>query len=1061
MSVGTKRTWQESQADSHYVEPAAKRARGFYEDPSWKRSPIPDTFNPATEPLILQHVEIDYVHGDVVPGMPGSATKPVPIIRMFGVTEQGNSVLLCVHGFTPYLYVKAPPGFTESDCQEFRLQLNEHMKRQVRGNLVHANKDYVLDVKIEKKQSLMGFHTNTEDFLRISTSLPKQVPVARGILESGIMWSNTVMRTYESDILFVMRFMIDTNLVGCSWVRVEPGKYHVVSNEKRISQCQLEVTVAAQDLISLGVEQEWSKLAPMRVLSFDIECAGKKGAFPDAKQDPVIQIANMVTVQGESKPAIKNIFCLRQTSSIVGSDVICFDDEKQMLEAWARFVVAADPDIIIGYNIVNFDIPYLLDRAKALKVPKASCWSRISNSHISLKDSTFSSKAYGTRASKEIGVDGRVPFDILQVVQREHKLRSFTLNFVSATFLGEQKEEVHHSNITELWEGTPDDRRRLAVYCLKDAYLPQRLMEKLMCLINYVEMARVTGVPLSFLLPRGQQVKVLSQLYRKANNEHLVIPFVKKTESQGKFEGAVVIKPIKGFHDTPVATLDFASLYPSIMMSHNLCYSTLIGSKMAAEKHGLKEDVDFEVTPNGDAFVKATVKPGILPRILQDLLAARKKAKQLLAQEKDPVRKAVYDGRQLALKITANSVYGFTGAQQGKLPCMAIAGGVTSYGRQMIELTKKLVEERYTIENGFTANSQVIYGDTDSVMVRFNVTDVPTAMTLGKEAAAMVTQHFPKPVSLEFEKVYYPYLLISKKRYAGLLWMDPSKYTKIDTKGLETVRRDNCPLVKHVITTCLDKILLERKVDEAISFTKGVIANLLQNKLDLSMLVISKALSKETYTAKQAHVELAKKLRDRDASTAPGIGDRVPYVIVSSTKKSRAYEKAEDPLFALEKNLPLDYDYYLEQQLQKPVYRIFKPILEDPSVLFKGEHTRIRIIPTPSVDVGGIMTFAKKTSCCLACRSPMSHGEQTLCVNCKSKTSIMFCRQIKLVNSLEEKYCRVWTQCQHCMESLHMPIICTNRDCPIFYMRTKVRKDLQEAQDVLQKFEIEDIQCAI
>lgn len=247
---------------------------------------------------------------------------------------------------------------------------------------------------------------------------------------------------------------------------------------------------------------------------------------------------------------------------------------------------------------------------------------------------------------------------MLQVILREHKLRSYSLNSVSDHFLGEQKEDVHHSVISELQAGDEFTRRRLAVYCLKDAYLPLRLMEKLMCLINLAEMARVTGVPISFLFTRGQQIKVASQLYRKARTHDLLIPVEKKQGDGGKYEGAVVLDPVVGFYKEPVATLDFASLYPSIMMAHNLCYSTLVPRFLA--KNYAKEDLTE--TPNGDFFVKPHVKKGILPLILEELIAARKKAKRELAMATDPFEKAVLDGRQLALKISANSVYGFTGA---------------------------------------------------------------------------------------------------------------------------------------------------------------------------------------------------------------------------------------------------------------------------------------------------------------------------------------------------------------------------------------------------------------
>lgn len=247
-------------------------------------------------------------------------------------------------------------------------------------------------------------------------------------------------------------------------------------------------------------------------------------------------------------------------------------------------------------------------------------------------------------------MEGRIQLDMLQVMQRDYKLRSYTLNAVCAHFLGEQKEDVHHSIITELQQGSDETRRRLAVYCLKDAYLPQRLMDKLMCLYNYMEMARVTGVPFNYLLTRGQQIKVISQLYRKALDEDLVIPAMRSGASDEAYEGATVIEPIKGYYDVPIATLDFASLYPSIMMAHNLCYTTLLKPQTISQL-GLKKDVDYEETPTGDCFVKAKHQKGILPIILEDLLGARKRAKADLKRETDPFVKAVLDGRQLALKV--------------------------------------------------------------------------------------------------------------------------------------------------------------------------------------------------------------------------------------------------------------------------------------------------------------------------------------------------------------------------------------------------------------------------
>jgi DNA polymerase delta subunit 1 len=317
------------------------------------------------------------------------------------------------------------------------------------------------------------------------------------------------------------------------------------------------------------------------------------------------------------------VFTLKGCLPIVGAQVISSEQEEDMLMKWRKFLETSDPDIITGYNVQNFDIPYLLDRAATLakKTKKKHIagfpqWGRIKNSPAKMRDTTFQSSAYGKRNNVETTIDGRVIFDMLPYMQRNHKLSSYTLNSVCAEFLGQQKEDVHHSIISDLQNGSDEDRHRLAVYCLKDALLPQRLMDKLSVLVNYIEMARVTGVPVSFLISRGQQIKVFSMILRKCRNEKLLVPTLNKGRSTGTevgYEGATVLDPIKAYYETPIATLDFASLYPSIMQAYNLCYSTLVNP---ADVNKLSSDM-YKKSENGSVFVHSNVKKGILPTILE------------------------------------------------------------------------------------------------------------------------------------------------------------------------------------------------------------------------------------------------------------------------------------------------------------------------------------------------------------------------------------------------------------------------------------------------------------
>ncbi|TAQ88751.1 hypothetical protein B7494_g2929 [Chlorociboria aeruginascens] len=916
-------------------------------DQEWARPSLSD-FDAQKDNLVFQQIECEEgtLHG-------GKAT-----VKLFGVTETGHSVMLHVTDFLHYLYVAAPAGFHHHDCDGFKTYLDANLAQ---------NQPAIHSVQMVMRENLYGFTGNVQNpYLKITVTDPKFINRVRSSIEQGNanwkgMWKSdgSGILTFDS-ITYVLRFMIDCKMAGMSWVEATTKSYKLIPRHERQSNCQIEAEVNYRDLIAHKPEGEWAKMAPLRILSFDIECAGRKGVFPEANQDPVIQIANVVTRYGEKKPFVRNVFCLDTTSLIVNTKIFEFAREEKMLSAWRDFLEKVDPDIIIGYNICNFDFPYLLDRAKHLKVMDFDRWTRVLNARSAAKDTNFSSKQMGNRDTKATNTNGRLQLDLLQLVQRDHQLRSYTLNSVCAQFLNEQKEDVHHTMITELFNGTPESRRRLAVYCLKDAYLPQRLMDKLSCLENYTEMARVTGVPFNYLLARGQQVKFVSQLFRKALEQKLVIPNYRTDSSEDQYEGATVIEPTRGYYDVPIATLDFASLYPSIMQAHNLCYTTLVDKKVIDAKKLVKDD-DYIVTPNGDMFVTAKQRKGLLAQILEELLTARKQAKRELAVEKDPFKKAVLNGRQLALKVSANSVYGLTGANNGKLPCLPIASSTTSYGRQMIEKTKSEVEAKYTIANGYSHDAQVIYGDTDSVMVKFGVKDLAESMKLGEEAAAFVSSKFIKPIKLEFEKVYFPYLLINKKRYAGLYWTNPDKYDKMDTKGIETVRRDNCRLVVNVIETVLRMILIDQDVQGAQDYVKDTISDLLQNRIDMSKLVITKALAKADYTAKQAHVELAERMRKRDAGSAPTLGDRVAYVIIKGSAGAKNFERSEDPLYVLENNVPIDTKYYLDNQLAKPLGRIFEPILGETksNSLLAGAHTRAISVAAPSI--GGLMKFAKKT----------------------------------------------------------------------------------------------------
>lgn len=712
-----KRTTTDDDASEDNHADISKRIKTEDHEPScdearmtWARPPLLVGTGSGSGDLIFQHVDGDYAMSD----------DHEPVVRLFGVTPQGHSVMVHVHDFMPYFYVAVPPSASAADAESFGDFLNERLEKRP----ADRGRQVVLGVTpITGPMSITGYHGRQSTptlFYKITCAAPMAVPRVRKLLEDGV--DGVRYQTFESNVAFILRYMVDANILGCQWLRLKAGTYHTLSwqDARPASRAQHEIHCShtAIEPIPLDSEQG-SGIAALRILSFDIECAGRPGIFPEAEHDPVIQIANMVTLRGQETPFIKNIFVLGSCSSIMGADVRCFHDEAALLKAWRAFVLECDPDVLTGYNIEKFDIPYLLDRAQTLGIKEFPFLTRLYSMPCTVRDSTFSSNQTGKSERKQITIHGRLVLDMYQAIQREHKLSSYTLNNVSATFLGQQKEDVHHSQISVLHAGGPDDRRRLAVYCLKDAALPQRLVDKLMTLVNYVEMARATGVPFTFLTTRGQTIKVMSLVLRTCRSQGYLVPTMNSEHRGGAaegdevgYEGATVLEPQRGYYDKPVATLDFASLYPSIMMAHNLCYTTLVASEAKALEMGLVKDVDYEMSPSGNCFVKPTVRKGILPRILESLIAARGHAKRLMAQEKDKFKQQIYNGRQLALKVTANSVYGFTGQSIGQLPCLEISASVTAFGRQMIELTRQTVLTEYCVEKGHSHDSEVIYGDT-------------------------------------------------------------------------------------------------------------------------------------------------------------------------------------------------------------------------------------------------------------------------------------------------------------------------------------------------------------
>ncbi|EAN34137.1 DNA polymerase family B family protein [Theileria parva strain Muguga] len=1001
----------------------------------------------------------------------GDHLTEVPMVRLYGVTKEQQSVLVCVDDFNPYFYIEKPPDLLDEYFDDLKRVFNKYLSEQ---NQFKKSLRYVLDIQKVRLTSLMMYDENGEkDFLRIVVSSPRMVSNLRSFIESGVDLSvegdsvsiPLFRQTYEANLPYVLRFLLDNNVICGSWLMI-PHNTYTLNDPKNfsalLSNCNIEVNCGHSDIINLPLHNEYETIGPIKILSFDIECIKLNGTgFPNANNDPVIQISSVIHTHGNDLNCTKNfVFTLKECDSLANCTILSFDNEEQLLLAWNDFVTFVDPDFLTGYNIILFDLPYLLTRSSVLNIEaRFKKLTRIRSVNCNFKDSISNNNILGLYENKEINIEGRILFDVYDLVRRDYKLKSYSLNFVSFEFLKQQKEDVHYSTILKLFNGNNNDRRRIASYCLKDSILPLLLINKLLLLYNYIEMSRVTTTPIKLLITRGQQIRVTMQIYKQCKKMNYVIPVIagggKSSSNENSYEGATVLEPLKGYHKNPISVLDFQSLYPSIMIAHNICYSTLLNYNTI--NNYKPEDIVTVPGYNDICFINVKKRKGILPIIVENLINERKKAKKMMNECKDEMLKKVYDGRQLALKITTNSVYGYTGATSGGfLPCIDVATAITSFGRNMIVNTKDLIEEHFSRKNGFKFDSKVIYGDTDSVMINFGTDDIQEAIDLGKSAADLITSKSVRPITLLFEKVYKPLLLLSKKRYAGLYYVNSENYEKIDCKGIESVRRDFCLLIQQMLEKILYLLLVKLDLDGAIEFVKQKVSELLKNDIDVSLLVITKTLGKVDYEQRLPHVELAKKLRKRDPGKAPGVGDRISYIIVKGTKGEPLFDRAEEPLYVTENNLPIDTNYYLDS-LKNVLLRIFEVVMSNPNSLFSGEHTRS--ININSTTKGLMNKFLTKIRRCLSCNIVLNNtteSTEVFCSNCNTgrKQQILL-DKLTTCRLKEDLYHKLWTHCQRCQGNLHNAVMCDNRDCPIFYRRVKVAKDLSQLQSTLSTLQLQ------
>jgi DNA polymerase elongation subunit (family B) len=1195
----------------------------------------------------------------------------------FGVTDTEKSICVEINEFTPFFYVKIP-DFLQKNWNEFKTeQVRIYLK-----NKLYKFKEGLLKVSLVQKKDINGF-TNEEyfNFLKIIVKSEKVFTKCKYILTPGNGRPKPVIPNvsprdldfmlYEANIEPFIRFCHIQNVKLSGWCEIE--NYTKEDN----SRCQIDISCKWKNVMPI----DRTEPAKIYILSYDIESYSQRGfeaqknIFPDPEleNDIVTQIGNTLHIYGTN---IKQEYCftinspkdkyVKEQENIV---TIACETEKELIQKWIKFIRNIDPDIITGYNINNFDWEYIYKRCKLLDIElDLQYLTRLYDYPAKFVTERLVTNAYGENIFKYMKAPGLLNSDLYTIIKREKKLPSYKLDYVSKEYIGDQKDPMTALDLFNMAQGTAEQIATVIHYCVKDCTLVIDLILKLCIITNNIAMANVTWVPIEYIESKGQQIKVHSQLTKEARENDYLVPTIpykdtSQVENDEKFTGATVQEAEPGAHFEQISGLDFASLYPSIMIANNYSYETILKNKKYDNIDGIeyKDIIWTEDKDTPDERVECVRfvqnKKGILPIMLEKLWMERKAIKKDMKKVKAQLKEAtteeekaklsmsydVLDGFQLAMKVSMNSIYGFTGANLGRLPEKRIAAATTAEGRRMIQACKEYVESTYDckvvygdsvsgetpiyimkdnmfkiiemknleneinekgntwrlmsnsnlnklsslkefidltnesiftwtdkgwthikrlirhklhsskkmyrvftktsmvevtddhslltdkgeeispetivkknnlnnkseenksktlllqkkifdsfhinreienliakcdtqieaaikiqelqkmgystylyfendkyiirnqekknesinenlnetfnyiqdnevvsieeIENsGYSGYSGYVYDlttdnhhfaagvgnlivhNTDSIYVKFftqytGQEHMNEVFRLSEVAADGCTQLFKKPVEMEFEKVMWPFILFSKKRYACVVWTNEHKHDYIDYKGIQVVRRDNCPYVKERSMEIFEKILLERNIPKSIEMGREFSRKLLAGEVNMKDLVISKSLKgygsyefdkqvvcvecdkrwyvedankKKVYKipmnekktleenirdfiktpkychncksetdfktnkANIPHVALARLMKERDPYNCPQVGERVPYVF-KKVKNARAlqFERVEDPDYLTQNCIPIDFDYYFEHQFKSAIETIFYPILKE------------------------------------------------------------------------------------------------------------------------------------
>ncbi|MEM1931581.1 MAG: DNA polymerase II [Sulfolobales archaeon] len=749
----------------------------------------------------------------------------VPIILLWGVSDDGRRTLVIDKNFRPYFYAILNEGADEHGVLS-KIKILSRGDSPIVSADVTYKKYYGKPVKV----------------IKITTVKPEAVRDYR----EQVKKLKDVVDVVEADIRFSMRYVLDNDVPPCQWYEAEVEPLEGIGGYRVNSIYEL-----------VGKMRPLDKAIPpkLRVLAFDIEVYNPRGAV-DPLRDPVIVIS-LATSDGD----------LKLLTASEGSP----PQDKDLIKEFINYVLAYDPDIVVGYNSNKFDLPYLVERASKLG--------------LALDIGRVRGGIPRPSVHGHYSIPGRLHVDIYNFAEEIPEIKIKSLDTV-ADYLGVMKKSertiIPGHEIHAYWDDK-SKRSLLLNYARDDVIATLKLAEKFIPFA--MQLSSLTGLPLDQVGAASVGYRLEWYLMRSAVKMGELIPNRLEREYE-PYKGAVVLEPKKGVHSN-IAVLDFTSMYPNIMVKYNIGPDTYVEGN--CENH-------YKIPGTNYCFRKEP--PGFYKSVLETLLRLRRIVREEMKKyPPGSPEYLIYDERQKALKILANACYGYMGWVGARWYFKPGAEAVTAVGRDMIKKAISLAE---------SLGLEVIYGDTDSLFI----SNRPEVSKFIEEVMKVLE------LEIKVDKVYRRvFFTEAKKRYVGIL--DDGR---IDIVGFEAVRGDWSEIAKEVQENVARIILETGDTKKATDYVRSVILGLKQQKVPLEKLIIWKTLTKpiDEYEVSSPHVTAAKRMMSLGFKVEKG--DKIGYVI---TKGQTPISSRATPYF-MARLSDIDFDYYVKHQIIPAAMRILE-----------------------------------------------------------------------------------------------------------------------------------------